>query len=376
MRLIGRSLRAFWVALASCAAGCQLVYGIDDIALSPDGSSSDGAPFDTTTSGEGQVNPDASGTGDAGGADAGDAAAGESGGDGNVGPDAEGGGGPLPYCVKGMECYAKGTCGGPGCCEDGGEVSCGSMGAACCPGNPNGKGSAADYCDGLGTMCGDAGVCVACGGSNQPCCPLGFGCTFLQCCDLNTFTCANSCSCGGNNQPCCANDQCGGLNIVCVNGTCQNCGGGGEPCCAGASCRVGTCNPNTDTCNADGGCGPCGGVGESCCSGSSCAPSDCCDNNATCVAGGAKCSNGYLCVAESCACGVARGSSCCSGNTCTGTHCCDIVAGTCVNDGEPCTSPSTVCSGGMCKACGGTGQPCCAHAPRCNPGTCQGGTCT
>jgi hypothetical protein len=66
----------------------------------------------------------------------------------------------------------------------------------------------------------DGGVCVACGGNGQDCCPgIGGG------------WCGAPYACNNSNR-------------------CQPCGGAGEQCCAGGTCGgTRTCSATTNTCN-------------------------------------------------------------------------------------------------------------------------------
>jgi hypothetical protein len=205
-------------------------------------------------------------------------------------------------CVAGTtgSCGALGACIG-GSCSGGLGGFCGGLGQACCDGNPNGQGNAADLCTASGLACNpDIRRCGPCGGPGEPCCA-GNACDGGGCCDNSGdvptcvaagAACSNgqgTCTgggcrggaCGLAGQDCCGGDvACTAAFTRCDMGFCGACGGLGERCCDGS--RGGYCGAPYGCDNNGDSCVACGQVGLPCCPGDTCAAGTCRMSDNTC----------------------------------------------------------------------------------------------
>lgn len=268
---------------------------------------------------------------------------------------------PKNQCCTAADCVDDGnpctgvTCSGGACSypalTDG--TICGAS-QVCCSGG----------CCPVGQTCVQ-GVCEACGGQGQPCCP-GEACTGDLSCDVADAlqtpgppTCE---PCGGNGEICCGGfvGTCDTGNACFPNGRCQTCGAVGQACCVTQANTDGFCNAGA-ICQGAEGCVACGGQGQPCCPDNTCSGDLVCDVYNFDLQPGITCEpcggNGEICC---------PGSSCDAGNFCFPNGKCQ----TCGAVGQSCCvsfdnpngfcDPGAVCAGaGGCVACGSDGQPCC-----------------
>jgi hypothetical protein len=142
-----------------------------------------------------------------------------------------------------------GECAGMTMCGDAGEPCCAVMGAV-------------NYCTEPGALCiGESftspGMCEACGGRGERCCP-------GQACDDPAACCAGG-RCVAAGEMCPAATDGGSGGGVCRSGGCAGgtCGRIGEPCCG----RGLGCTQSYSVCGSGGVCVSCGGRDEVCCGG-------------------------------------------------------------------------------------------------------------
>lgn len=154
-------------------------------------------------------------------------------------------------------------------------LNCGERGQPCCPGNGNDQRCQASLSKLLRCSSDTGpGVCVACGGTGEPCCQR-IPSVDPSCAQGNRCTAAVCEACGERGEPCCEGrsnlEFCApntlGSPLRCSSdsgqGTCESCGAAGERCCQ----RTPTDDPSCargNVCTSSG-CRPCGEVGEPCC---------------------------------------------------------------------------------------------------------------
>ncbi|KAI9006768.1 hypothetical protein DFJ74DRAFT_689355 [Hyaloraphidium curvatum] len=134
-------------------------------------------------------------------------------------------------CDVGNTCkWANTTCSGGIC------VACGGTGEPCC---------ASDTCSEFNTC--SSGTCESCGGRAQSCCPTGTSCQGTDMCSSGM---GNTCrECGLPDESCCADNTCL-AGAECYIRVCKFCGLIGYPCCLikTPECSFGTCNIGTRKC--------------------------------------------------------------------------------------------------------------------------------
>jgi len=199
--------------------------------------------------------------------------------------------------------------------------SCGREGESCCPNN---------YCKSsyLTSLTCENGVCVECGGTNQPPCS-GFECNYGEVFDNGICV-----TCGGKGEPCCIGDLECEYGNTCINGECVECGGNNQIPCETNACDYGyeliegKCKPECGygEIRVDGSCVECGDVNQPCCDGGECISYP----TTTCIDG----------TCEYCG---RKGEICCEGDKCnTGNKCANGKCEPCGSIGEPCCSPDNV----------------------------------
>ena len=230
-----------------------------------------------------------------------------------------------------------------------------------------------------GTVCDDAGACVAC--NSEPDCPDPGNCSVR--------TCDNH-SCGVSDKP--FGEPCGPGNGVCDgSGQCVGCNGPSD-CPQGGACTAANCASNicgtTDLaadiacpagfCDGAGQCVQCNGTAQ-CpvptdpCSDSVCSSHAC---GAVLKPGGTQCDGTHSCDANGQCVGCLDASSCPGQAECTRATCTNGACGTTPEAAsKTCgTSLDRHCDGaGNCVECNDQSQ--CSGASTCRPVACQSNTC-
>jgi hypothetical protein len=263
------------------------------------------------------------------------------------------------FCTTGETCTA-GVCGG------GGLTDCSGAGDQCHSGSCN---ESSNACEAVvaneGNACDDGAFCTtgetctagACGGGGgRDCSGAGDQCHSGSCNESS-----NACEAVVANEGNACDD-----GAFCTTGetcTAGACGGGGGRDCSGAGtqCNTGSCNENSNACEA-----VAANEGASCDDGNVATTSDVCT--------GGVCSGVDLCAAVTCtASDQCHDSGVC--NQATGI-CSDPAAdnGTVCDDGDPATT-SDVCTGGVCSGVDLCAAVTCTASDQCHDvGSCDQGT--